>query len=108
MITISVAIGEESYYSVNGSTLSDPKEIYNGGCAQCHGIDGKGKTKMGIKNGVRDYTVVAIDNDNDKAYFAIKNGLKDKNDMVIMKQSDDLTDFNIKEVIRYMTSLKLK
>ena len=35
---------------------ADAKEVFEKNCAKCHGEDGKGKTKMGEKLGVKDYT----------------------------------------------------
>jgi cytochrome c553 len=35
---------------------ADAKAVWDKDCAKCHGADGKGKTKMGEKVGVKDYT----------------------------------------------------
>ena len=33
-----------------------PREIWNSKCAICHGVDGSGKTKIGKKLMLKDYT----------------------------------------------------
>src|SRR5712691_4869820 len=42
---------------------ADAKENYDKNCAKCHGEDGKGKTKMGEKLGVKDYTDAKVQAD---------------------------------------------
>jgi len=51
ILTLSIGI-------IMGAALSagaaDAKAIFEKDCAKCHGPDGKGDTKMGKKNGVKD------------------------------------------------------
>ena len=59
---------------------ADAKEIYEKDCAKCHGVDGKGKTKMGEKLGVKDYTDAKVQEEMKDAEMvkAIKEGVKEK------------------------------
>ncbi|HWX22576.1 MAG TPA: c-type cytochrome [Candidatus Binatia bacterium] len=89
---------------------ADAKENYDKNCAKCHGEDGKGKTKMGEKVGVKDYSdakVQAEMKDADMAK-AIKEGVKEKDsDKVRMKAfGDTLSDDEIKALVAYVRSLK--
>jgi mono/diheme cytochrome c family protein len=93
--------------SLPAARAADAKALYEEQCAKCHGSDGKGDTKMGKKLGVKDYTEAKVQADmkDDKAFAAIKNGLKD-GDKTLMKPTDKLGDDEIKAVIAYMRTLK--
>ena len=84
--------------------LSDDKikETFDKKCAICHGIDGKGLTKMGQKFEVRDYTDSSVQKQlkDDEMFNSIKNGYK------IMKPTVTLTDDEIKELVKYIRNLK--
>ena len=74
---------------------ADAKEIYEKDCAKCHGADGKGKTKMGEKVGVKDYTDAKVQDEMKDADMAkaIKEGVKEKDsDKTRMKAFSDLSD----------------
>src|SRR5271157_4316638 len=64
----------------------DAKELWGKNCKKCHGEDGKGKTKMGEKVGVKDYTDAKVQEKmKDKEMTkAIKEGIK-KEDETRMK-----------------------
>ncbi len=87
---------------------ADAKEVYEKDCAKCHGVDGKGETKMGKKLGAKDYTSAKVQDEmkDEKAFKAIKEGLKDKEDKVLMKPAEGLSDDEIKGLIKYMRSFK--
>ena len=86
----------------------DAKAIYEKDCAKCHGADGKGDTKMGKKLGIKDYTDAKVQAEmkDDAAAKAIKEGLKDKEDKVLMKPADGLSDEDIKGLIAYLRAFK--
>jgi cytochrome c553 len=90
------------------ATAGDAKELYDKGCAKCHGKEGKGDTKMGQKLGAKDYTDAKVQAElkDDVALKAIKEGLKDKEDKVLMKPAEDLSDADIKALITYMRAFK--
>ena len=88
---------------------ADAKESYDKQCAKCHGEDGKGKTKMGEKLGVKDYTdakVQAEMKDPDMVK-AIKEGVKEKDgDKTKMKAFADLSDDEVKSLVAYIRAFK--
>lgn len=88
---------------------ADAKEIYEKDCAKCHGTDGKGKTKMGEKLGVKDYTDAKVQSEMKDAEMtkAIKEGVKEKDsDKTKMKAFADLSDEEIKGLVAYVRSFK--
>jgi mono/diheme cytochrome c family protein len=84
------------------------KAIYEKDCTNCHGADGKGQTKMGQKLGAKDYSdpkVQAALTD-DAAFKAIKEGFKNKEDKVLMKPTEGVSDAEIKAVVAYLRTFK--
>lgn len=94
--------------SALAARAADAKENWDKDCAKCHGADGKGETKMGKKLGAKDYTDAKVQADlkDDAAFKAIKDGLKDKDDKVLMKPVEGLSDDDIKALVGYMRSFK--
>ena len=90
------------------ASAGDAKETYEKTCAKCHGVDGKGQTKMGAKLGVKDYTDAKVQAamKDDAALKAVKEGLKDKEDKTLMKPAEGLSDEDIKGLIAYMRTFK--
>jgi cytochrome c553 len=89
-------------------SAADSKEVYEKSCAKCHGLDGKGETKMGKKLGARDYTDPKVQAElKDEAIVkAIKEGLKDKDGKPVMKPTEGLSDEDIKGLVAYMRQFK--
>jgi mono/diheme cytochrome c family protein len=88
---------------------ADAKEIYEKECAKCHGADGKGKTKMGEKLGVKDYTDSKVQDEmkDEEMVKAIKEGVKEKGtDKTKMKAFGDLSDADVKALVAYVRSFK--
>lgn len=86
---------------------ADAKEIYEKNCAKCHGPDGAGKTKMGEKLGVKDYTDAKIQGELKEAEMikAIKEGVKD-GDKTKMKAFTDLSDDEVKALVALIKGFK--
>jgi cytochrome c6 len=86
---------------------ADVKETWTKDCAKCHGADGTGKTKMGEKLGVKDYTDAKVQAAmKDEAMTkAIKEGVK-KEDKTLMKAFSDLSDADIKALVAHVRSFK--
>ena len=87
---------------------ADAKAIFEKDCAKCHGTDGKGDTKMGKKNGVKDYTDAKVQAEmkDDTAIKSIKEGVKDKDGKVLMKPAENLSDDEVKALVAYMRTFK--
>lgn len=82
-------------------------EIWTAQCAKCHGADGAGKTKIGAKLKLKDYTTAAAQAEMTDAviFKAIKEGIteggKEK-----MKAFSDLPDDDIKALTAYIRAMK--
>ena len=102
IIILAVAFGFAAVLSANAA---DGKEVYTANCAKCHGEDGKGKTKMGEKVGVKDYTTETFKDD--EAFKAVKEGSKDKEGKTQMKAfGESLSDDEIKGAIAHLKTFK--
>jgi cytochrome c553 len=86
---------------------ADVKENYGKHCAKCHGEDGKGQTKMGLKAGAKDFTdpKVQADYKDEKAFKAIKEGIKE-GDKTKMKPAEGLSDDEIKDLVAHCRTFK--
>ncbi len=88
---------------------ADAKELWTKSCAKCHGEDGKGKTRMGEKLGIKDYTDAQVQEKMKDAEIAkaIKEGIKEKGgDKFKMKAFDDLSDDEVKSLVACVRSFK--
>ncbi len=86
---------------------ADAKDNWAKSCAKCHGEDGKGKTKMGEKLGVKDYTDAKVQAEmkDEKMVKAIKEGVKEE-DKTKMKAFIDLSDDEVKALVAYVRAFK--
>jgi cytochrome c553 len=102
LITCALILG-----SAASLKAADAKEIWAKDCAKCHGEDGKGKTKMGEKLGVKDYTDAKVQADlkEDKMAKSIKEGIKD-GDKTKMKAFSDLSDDEVKALVAHVRAFK--
>ena len=104
----SMAVVVGAAVAVIGLTLapvhaqSTPESLYKAKCAVCHGPDGKGDTTMGKKLGARDFHSTEVVKETDTELFDIAKKGKGKMPSFDKK----LTDDQIKELIKYIRSLK--
>jgi len=82
---------------------AEAKENWDKYCTKCHGADGKGKTKMGEKFGIKDYSDAKV-----------QEGLKDDDMAKSIKEGkgkmkgfgESLSDDEIKALVKYVRGLK--
>jgi mono/diheme cytochrome c family protein len=86
----------------------DAKENWEKNCTKCHGPDGKGKTKMGEKLSIKDYTDAKVQDDlkDDAMTKAIKDGVKDGEKTKMKGFGDVLSDDEIKALVKYVRDFK--
>ena len=87
---------------------AEVKALYDKHCAKCHGMDGKGKTKMGKQSGVKDYTDPKVQEEmkDDVALKTIKEGITEKGKERMKPYANELSDADIKALIAYMRAFK--
>ena len=105
ILTVIIAVVAVSALSARAA---DAKATYESGCAKCHGADGKGDTKMGKKNGAKDYTDAKVQADlkDDAAFKAIKEGVKADDGKTLMKPAEGMSDDDSKALVAYMRTFK--
>jgi cytochrome c553 len=94
--------------TVATASAADVKENWEKNCVKCHGADGAGKTKMGEKLGVKDYTSADVQAKmkDEEMLKAIKVGVKDGDKTKMKAFSDVLSDDEIKALVKHVRSLK--
>jgi len=107
IIILSAILGFTAAMTMTVSA-ADAKDNYEKSCAKCHGPDGKGQTKMGQKLGIKDFTDAKFQESfkDEEAVKAIKEGLKDKEDKLLMKPVEGLSDDEIKALVQYVRAFK--
>jgi mono/diheme cytochrome c family protein len=105
LIIVSVAFLVASAVTVRAA---DAKELWEKNCTKCHGPDGKGKTKMGEKYAMKDYSDAKVqDSLKDEAMIkAIKDGVKDGEKTKMKGFGDVLSDDEIKALVKYVRDFK--
>ena len=105
LIVIGVALLIAGAVSVRAA---DAKENWEKNCTKCHGADGKGKTKMGEKLGMKDYTDAKVQEalKDDAMTKAIKEGVKDGEKTKMKGFGEVLSDDEIKGLVKYARDFK--
>ena len=105
LIVVSVALLVAGAVSVRAA---DAKENWEKSCAKCHGPDGKGKTKMGEKLEIKDYTDAKVQDGmkDDAMIKAIKEGVKDGEKTKMKAFGEALSDDEIKALVKYVRDFK--
>ncbi len=77
-------------------------------CAGCHGLTGKGDTKLGKKMGARDYTDAQVKASlkDDAMFKGIKEGVKKDGKVLMHPIEDKLNDEEIKGLVAFMKAFK--
>jgi len=77
-------------------------------CAGCHGADGKGQTKIGIKNGARDYTDAKVKATlkDEEMFKAVKEGLVVDGKEKMLPFKEKLKDEEITSLVQHMKAFK--
>lgn len=102
MLTAAPAMAEDA---------PDVAKLWSKNCQSCHGPDGKGKTKMGEKAGVKDLTSAEVKGSltEAKAAEAIKAGVKEKDDpskFAMKAYADKLSAAEIDALAKHSLSFK--
>jgi cytochrome c553 len=105
LIVISLALLVVGAGSVRAA---DAKETWEKSCKLCHGMDGKGKTKMGQKFGIKDYTDPKVQEEmkDEKMIKAIKEGIKDGDTTKMKAYGETLSDDEIKALVKFIRDFK--
>ena len=105
LIVIGVALLIAGAVSVRAA---DAKENWEKNCTKCHGADGKGKTKMGEKLAMKDYTDAKVQEalKDDAMTKAIKEGVKDGEKTKMKGFGDVLSDDEVKALVKYVRDFK--
>lgn len=91
-----------------GTYAGEAKTMYDKDCSKCHGADGKGQTKMGLKLGAKDYTDAKVQAamKDDAMAKAIKEGVKDKDGKTVMKPAEGISDAEVKGLVALIRGFK--
>jgi cytochrome c553 len=105
LMVIGVALLMAGAVSVRAA---DAKANWEKNCTKCHGADGKGKTKMGEKLGIKDYTDAKVQAalKDDAMTKAIKEGVKEGDKPKMKGFGDVLSDDEIKALVKYVRDFK--
>jgi mono/diheme cytochrome c family protein len=90
------------FFTVVNVRAEDTADLYKTKCQACHGPDGKGDTPAGKKLGARDFHSPEVTKLSDTELLDITKKGKDK----MPGYDKKLTDDQIKELVKYVRSLK--
>jgi cytochrome c553 len=90
------------------SSAADAKANWEKACLKCHGAEGKGDTKAGQMLHAPDLTDAKVQASftDDKAFKAVKEGVKDSEGKMRMKPVEGLSDDEIKALVHYVRGFK--
>jgi mono/diheme cytochrome c family protein len=90
------------------TNAAEAKANWDKHCAKCHGVDGKGQTKMGKQAGAKDYTdpKVQAELKDENAIKIIKEGLSVDGKKKMDPYADKLSDDEVKALVAYIRAFK--
>lgn len=94
--------------AVANLSAAEVKENWDKHCTRCHAADGTGKTKMGERAGVKDYTSADVQAKlkDDAMFKATKEGIKDGDKTKMKAFGDVLSDDEIKALVKHIRTFK--
>lgn len=86
---------------------ADAATNWNDQCVKCHGVSGKGDTKMGKKLSISDLSDAKVQATftDEEAYNALKQGLANDKGKITMKAIEGLSDAELKALVPYVRAL---
>jgi len=101
LASLLIALGTSAAFAAPAS------EIWTNQCAKCHGADGAGKTKVGQKLKLKDYSDAKVQADlkDEDIAKAIKNGITE-NGKERMKGFSDISDADVTALAAYIRTFK--
>ena len=84
------------------------QKVWDDNCAGCHGKDGKGDTKIGKILGAPDYSNPKVQDSftDEQAFKDIKEGVEKDGKKKMKPFGDTLSDEQIRDLVKYIRSLK--
>lgn len=92
------------------ASAADVQANWNKHCAACHGKDGSGDTRMGRKEGAKDYRdpKVQAEIKPEEAFKKVKEGFKEDGKVKMKPFAEKLSDDEIKELIAHIKTFEKK
>ena len=83
-------------------------ENWDNNCAKCHKADGSGKTAIGKRYKLKDYTDAAVQSamKDDDMFRTIKEGATEDGKVRMKAFKDDLSDAKITDLVAYIRTMK--
>lgn len=106
--SIALSLLSACLLAATSTFAAEAKENWDQLCAKCHGVDGAGKTKMGQKLKVLDYTDAAVQaklTDEHLLKVTLEGSTKDGKEL--MKGfKDDLSEADAKALVAHIRAMK--
>lgn len=95
-------------FGVASVMAADVQENWDKQCAKCHGKDGAGKTAMGKKFKLKDYTDASVQASftDEQAVKIIKEGVKEDGKTKMKGYADTFSQEEIKALVAHIRSFK--
>jgi mono/diheme cytochrome c family protein len=106
LLVISLLLVAAATTTYSQESLAEAEAIWNKQCAKCHGKDGKGQTKMGLRIKAANLTdpVVQEKISDERMMEVMKNGAKDEKGKVVMLPAKKVTEEQLQALAEYVRS----